>query len=84
MLLECEACDEERERGESGELPAAAAGAEAEAEGAREAAGRAARLASKGDVSPARAEAASSWWLERAELARCGAELLRELASGGA
>ena len=31
MLLECEACDEERERGESGELPAAAAGAEAEA-----------------------------------------------------
>ena len=61
-----------------------AARAEAEAEGAREAAGRAARLASKGDVSPARAEAASSWWLERAELARCGAELLRELASGGA
>ena len=55
---------------------------EAEAEDAREAAGRALSLASSGEVSPARAEAAASWWLERAELARCGAELLRELASG--
>ena len=55
---------------------------EAEAEEAREAAARALALASRGEVPPARAEAASSWWLERAELARCGAELLRELASG--
>ena len=52
---------------------------EAEAEEAREAADRDVSLASNGQVSLARAEAASSWWLERAELARCGAELLREL-----
>ena len=56
---------------------------EAEAEEATAAAGRAASLALGGDVSPARAEAASAWWVERAELARCGAELLRELAAGG-
>lgn len=61
-------------------LESIAARVEAEAEEAREAAARAVSLASDGDVSLARAEAASSWWRERAELARCGAELLRELA----
>ena len=65
----------------SSELESLALRVEAEAEDAREAAARAASLASRGDVSFARAKAASSWWTERAELARCGAELLRELAA---
>lgn len=67
----------------SSSLSSLASRVEAEAEEATAAAGRAASLALGGDVSPARAEAASAWWVERAELARCGAELLRELAAGG-